>query len=187
MNDPCERLEGRPRRVCSGEEPMMNAKRVALLKKWHSEGIVPRDVLDDLGIDPSVTIGRDFGRVSVPVKKSLGEGPGTELLEAFRRMGVPSCQLCRDAADRMNEWGTAGCRERIDEIVEDILPRAEAWWESSSLKEKADAWFADQASAWEKVMSAGRAVAGRKAMLRDAIRRAVVAAIESAERRGAGS
>lgn len=57
-----------------------------------------------------------------------GDGPGTQLALGFFRKGYhASCQACTDLAKRMNEWGASGCRERLDEIVDDILPRAKQW------------------------------------------------------------
>lgn len=57
-----------------------------------------------------------------------GDGPGTRLALGFFRKGYhKSCQACISLAKQMNEWGSAGCRERLDAIVEDILPRAKQW------------------------------------------------------------
>jgi hypothetical protein len=54
-------------------------------------------------------------------------GPGTELLAIYRAAKVPPCQECKDTAAKMDSWKVAGCREHIDEIVEEILPRAREW------------------------------------------------------------
>lgn len=56
-------------------------------------------------------------------------GPGTELKKLWSK--VPSCQQCNDLAERMNRWGPQGCRERIDKIIADILPRAKRWLEQN--------------------------------------------------------
>lgn len=61
------------------------------------------------------------------LRAELGEGVGTALAIRFFRMGVPSCQACKDLARRMNAWGVAGCREHRDEIVADMLPRFREW------------------------------------------------------------
>lgn len=53
----------------------------------------------------------------------LGEGPGTELTEMFRELKIPGCKLCKDLARRMNAWGTEGCRQHRDLIVNDIKGR----------------------------------------------------------------
>jgi len=54
-------------------------------------------------------------------------GPGSELMAIYHAAGVPSCEACRDLAQRMNDWGAAECRQRVEEIVADILPRAMEW------------------------------------------------------------
>lgn len=54
-------------------------------------------------------------------------GPGTELLKLYSERGIPSCQQCHDLAASMNAWGVDGCRERLEELVADILPRAREW------------------------------------------------------------
>ena len=61
----------------------------------------------------------------------LTEGPGKELVAIFSEMGVPSCSACHDLAQKMNDLGPAGCRENIEQIVSDILPRATAWLQQS--------------------------------------------------------
>lgn len=65
------------------------------------------------------------------VQLVVDEGPGTELQKRFARHGFPSCQQCYLLAQRMNRWGPEECRTRIEEIVADILPRAEKWVASS--------------------------------------------------------
>jgi hypothetical protein len=57
----------------------------------------------------------------------LGEGPGTELKAMMAKDGFPPCQQCENLARRMNKWGVDGCRENMDEIVKDMLPRAKHW------------------------------------------------------------
>lgn len=69
---------------------------------------------------------RSFHVLSAP-EEPLGEGPGTELVNEFDGHGFPKCQQCIALARKMNQWGVDGCRERIDEIVSDILPRAKNW------------------------------------------------------------
>ena len=49
------------------------------------------------------------------------------MLEIFSTAGVPHCQACIDSAAQMDAWGVQGCRERLPEIIEDILPRAREW------------------------------------------------------------
>ena len=54
-------------------------------------------------------------------------GPGTELKAIFKSNGVPSCQSCTALANQMDGWGPDECESKIDEIVEDMLPRAKEW------------------------------------------------------------
>lgn len=54
-------------------------------------------------------------------------GPGTELKSTLKAMGVPTCQQCSEAAKRMNALGVAGCRDKIDELAAEMLPRAMEW------------------------------------------------------------
>lgn len=54
-------------------------------------------------------------------------GPGTKLKQIFASVGAPFCPACEIMANKMDEWGVAGCLIRVDDIVADILPRALAW------------------------------------------------------------
>ena len=67
-----------------------------------------------------------------PTPQPLGDGPGTELLQIIHDLTdgkIPPCQECKALARRMNAWGVAGCREHIEEIVADIKPRADKWFD----------------------------------------------------------
>lgn len=57
-----------------------------------------------------------------------GKGPGTELMKSFKEAGVATCPACLTMAAQMNKWGPDVCLEKIDEIVEDVLPRAKIWF-----------------------------------------------------------
>lgn len=76
-----------------------------------------------------------------PEPEPLGEGPGTELALELERLGMSSCQQCKHLAGLMNNWGPQGCRERLDEIVVDVLPRARAWFDHASIREKLSVWW----------------------------------------------
>lgn len=54
-------------------------------------------------------------------------GPGRELMLLWADKHVPPCDACNLLAQTMNRWGPDGCEVRIDDIVNDILPRAKAW------------------------------------------------------------
>jgi len=60
-----------------------------------------------------------------------GYGPGSKLLEDFSRAGAPHCEECLELAAKMDAWGKQGCEEHLDEIVEEILPRAQEWMEEN--------------------------------------------------------
>jgi hypothetical protein len=52
-------------------------------------------------------------------------GPGAELESMYHNeVGLPPCAECAALARKMDAWGPAGCRERLDEIVADINTRA---------------------------------------------------------------
>ncbi len=61
------------------------------------------------------------------IQPALSYGPGAELLSIYEKAGVPKCEDCFDLARRMNNWGVSGCRNNLDKIVADILPRAMEW------------------------------------------------------------
>lgn len=65
--------------------------------------------------DPKLAMSRPIG------------GPGTELVLIYQKAGVPPCKSCKDLATKMDKIGIEGCEETIDQIVEDIIPRAKAW------------------------------------------------------------
>lgn len=72
---------------------------------------------------------------SNPASMTIGDGPGSQLLMTLRSAGIKACDACYTLAAKMDEWGPGGCRQRIDEIVADILPRAIEWE-----KEKVGRW-----------------------------------------------
>lgn len=59
--------------------------------------------------------------------KAYSTDPGSKLLKMYATAGVPHCQQCIALAAQMDSWGPDGCRERLDEIIGDILPRARKW------------------------------------------------------------
>lgn len=112
----------------------------------------------------------------------LGEGPGTELQKDLKRMGVPGCQSCYAMALRMNHIGPAACRERIDELVGDMYPRALDWWKRGTAWMKSTAWFRDDRSVWQKVKDSVKVVtADVESVLREGTRQKILAACDRAE------
>lgn len=53
----------------------------------------------------------------ITVNPPEGHGPGSELSAMFLSLGVPRCTGCKISAQKMNSWGTQGCREHKEEIV----------------------------------------------------------------------
>lgn len=115
---------------------------------------------------PAVTLGvrpRSSDTSPQPKKAppgSLGDGPGKELSQELLGLGLPSCQACKDLAHRMNEWGAETCREKIDEIVADVLPRARVWFDNATLREKLAVWWADSSPLRMAMLFGGSAKKG---------------------------
>lgn len=63
------------------------------------------------------------------------KGPGSHLSDILKSLGFPPCQLCKDMAAKMDEWGVDGCK--LPENRETILKRlrdqaaAAGWWEAN--------------------------------------------------------
>lgn len=137
----CSHLSTPLQQICEGKAEIPLKKINAYRSSW---GLPP---LEEGGLDIQVI---HDGKADVPVstvvpatamplatskcgcgvaKPIVHEGPGTELKDIMTKAGVPSCQACKDLAYKMDSWGVDECRLRIDEIVEDILPRALKWVE----------------------------------------------------------
>jgi hypothetical protein len=123
--------------------------------------------------------------VSVPE----GEGPGTELLKMLREMGLPSCQLCYELAMRMNTYGVSGCREKLDTIVDEMMPRAREWWKGTDWRKKTVVFWKSRISALNMLSGlaeADPAAQGKlDAMLKACVRSQVVSAIDTYEKNNA--
>lgn len=59
--------------------------------------------------------------------KIIGNGPGSQLLIQYESVGMPSCAECYRLAALMDKWGVEECSVRLQEIVNDIYPRAKQW------------------------------------------------------------
>ena len=59
--------------------------------------------------------------------KPDGRGPGSKLVELMDKAGIPHCNACIELARKMDRWGKAGCRRRMNSIVNYILPRSKEW------------------------------------------------------------
>lgn len=127
-------------------------------------------------------------------REPLGDGPGTELLDILKEMpGMRSCQLCYTLARRMNLWGPAECRNRLDCIVDDMLPRALHWWHAQENWMRAEAFFKGQQPLWVAARGAMSLAAGAAtgataqqqltSILRIAVRTHVLTSIKTCERK----
>lgn len=134
----CAHMAGRLKDICNGTAYLPISKINAYRTMWG---------LDELPDDGRVVVLPRLGGITIPQPegKSGGKGcgcgqkktskhakaklgtPGTELLAFYKAKGMPACQACIDLAATMDEWGVAGCRERLEEIVTDMLPRAKVW------------------------------------------------------------
>lgn len=124
------------------------------------------------------------GKAAPPAKKltlreEIGDGPGTELAEELERLGVSSCQACKAQAVVMNANGAAWCRENVDALVADILPRARAWADHATLQEKLALWWQSDMTLAEKLKAGVKAATWQlDESLKVAIRSRVLAAVE---------
>jgi GT2 family glycosyltransferase len=120
----CDKLPAGRRRICDGTSGLPLARVNDYRESW---GLAPLSELPK-----GVTVKEPSKKVRASVKPTkpatkTNSGPGTELAAIFDAKGVPSCQQCRALASRMDRWGIAGCRDRMEEIIEDIFPRAKEW------------------------------------------------------------
>lgn len=82
------------------------------------------------GVPQKCCGGGDVGKTWDGIAQAIEEqktGPGSELLKIYKAAGVPTCPACLTLASQMNAWGAAKCAEKMEEIIEDILPRAKIW------------------------------------------------------------
>lgn len=145
------------------------------------------ELVDAWGLDAKLSGGGiDRFCLLVPHPDVLGDGPGTELSNAIGAMGMPSCQQCHNLAKKMNAWGVVGCRDHLDEIVDEITPRALAWWDNSDYRTRTAAWWRSASSALAVLYQAYKAAPSDKvedhrvrllSMLRVQVRVQVVKAI----------
>lgn len=131
----CDRFppKSRRRQICTGEADLPIARLNAYREKW---GLEPLTTVPDIPRPPVVHRGAQNAKVKRAQRTESKScvtcaapqyGPGTELIAAFKKLGVPSCQQCIELAAQMDAWGVGGCRERLEEIVEDIFPRGKEW------------------------------------------------------------
>lgn len=136
----CVQYHGRLRDICNGTAYLPISKINQYRRMWGLDELPDDGRNIDLPRLGGLTIPQPSGRSCkscggtqrATVARAKAGLPGTELIAAYKQKGMPSCQACLDLAARMDEWGVAGCRERLDEIVADILPRARAWFDGKA-------------------------------------------------------
>lgn len=147
-------LGSRQRQVCEGDAgwtlARVNAFRLMHgIEPFADDAEIETDATDASSNPPSVAVVR---RLTPPTGRTTGSccggnklppgfvarrmvegtGVGGRLIEVFKSHGFEACDACYELARRMNEWGPDGCRDNIELIVADILPRA-LEWESSKV------------------------------------------------------
>ena len=98
-------------------------------------------------------------------------GPGTELarllteygitLTPAARSGKTGCATCDDLARRMNRLGAKGCMEQFHALVEEIMPRAQEWWQTTGYLKKGAVLLFSRQPAICKLAAAGRMATGQ--------------------------
>lgn len=117
-----EKGEQRGQTVPVPEPKLLKASQVTTL---NSNGSIPQPT----GSVGCSSCGGD-NKVS-PTAVKLEFGPGSDLMDAWSKFDMPKCAACDDLKYRMNTWGPDGCEARLEDIIEDILPRAKAWMADS--------------------------------------------------------
>lgn len=132
MMEECDIFEEGSRQwlICRGEADLSQQHTNRYRKKWGLPTLFDESQQSTAAVPvyvPEPTFVFHGESVSEPGKRRVAYGPGAELLKAYAAAGAPHCAACVELAEQMNEWGPAGCRKRLEEIVLDILPRAKIW------------------------------------------------------------
>lgn len=71
----------------------------------------------------------------------MWDGPGTELMSTLHSLGITQTDDCGCGAKaaQMNAWGTAGCREHFEEIVQWLRDGSDKFKWPAKLKAAANA------------------------------------------------
>lgn len=157
MRPECEKYSGRMRTICEGTADLPLHKINAYRGRWGLPALDGSEVPSPSPIvsakQPVPRDKRPPARLTKPQQRSInkkpdgkhhhkcggcgggkraqkkpklnGYGPGSQLLKLWADM--PHCDACEQLAAQMDAWGKAGCTQRFDEIVADILPRAKTW------------------------------------------------------------
>lgn len=117
----CEHLKGRRRELCEGTA-QISLERINLYRAtyWNLPPLTveTRPIVYSPSPEPP--------RPKQHLKLNL-YGPGSVLIDYYGRNGVPHCEACFALAYKMDTWGPDECESRLEEIIEDMLPRARQW------------------------------------------------------------
>ncbi len=121
-------IGSRPRAICEGTITGFSPEKLKRMQE-RLKGEPAKGRILDPGERPTMPL-QAFNSSGVFVSVTPARetyGPGSELLKMLAEDGVPSCQACRDTAADMDRLGVEGCRQQLDEFVEEIMPRARDW------------------------------------------------------------
>lgn len=162
--------------ICRGEAGLPARKTNAYRVAWGLEPLTieePKPAAEpaEPGVPELIFHGHSASEDGESIRHKL-YGPGTELLKSYEAAGVPSCDACKELAQKMNNWGVDECRQRLDEIVADIMPRAKEWakeqypWVPRLLLGAVEDWAIDQrlrADVTKAIDEADRTIRERRA------------------------
>lgn len=138
MTTECDQFDAGSRKwqICTGQADLPERTINAYRERW---GLRPLEEMPEIERKPVVRMATSISVKPVTAEpaqqacKCSGDpkeeqGPGTELSRLLKTAGAPDCQLCRQLAKKMNQWGPDECESRMSEIIDDMLPRAKAWF-----------------------------------------------------------
>lgn len=134
----CEKFTGRRRDICNGEADLSLQKINVQRGRWNLPPLTeaeydprqrPKSFIQPLTKPRSGECSGCGGSKTPPRLRPDGHGPGSQLLKLWT--GMPHCDACLALAGQMDAWGAEGCAQRLNQIVADILPRAQAWMKSN--------------------------------------------------------
>ncbi len=104
---------------------------------FHQTGF-PVDFIDTASKLIENELAKEIQRQGVRAGTTKKLGPGGHLADILKSLGFPPCQLCKELAAKMDEWGVEGCRlpENREVILKRLRDQAKAarWWETQRAK-----------------------------------------------------
>lgn len=113
-------------KLCRGETKLAHYKVNAYRQNWGLDPLFPDAVSVSTVTESNVSVTINGHSVDVH-DHEIKYGPGSELLHHYASKEMPDCEDCFTLCRKMNDWGVAGCEARLNEIIEDIFPRAKQW------------------------------------------------------------